>query len=445
MLILALDIGSSSVKAGLLRDGRIVGRPARETFPTRYIRDRAEVDPEAIVRAIVRSIRALGPQTRRIDCIALATMSPSWLAMDRRGRAITPVVTHQDRRSLDVAIEIERRIGKARHLKMVGARPVPGGISSTTCGWFVRHEPQVMRRADLVGHLSTYLHRQLTGARVVDPSHASFMGLYSTLKLGGWNDELCEVVGITRKLLPEVRDADQIGGQLTPDAARRLGLAAGTPMLVGFIDTSAVALLAGARPGQLVNVVGSTDVLALCTDKPRPHERLLTRALGVGGLWLSVGTIAAAGSSLEWARQQLFPDLDDQRFYRMVQQLAATAERARDGVEFEPYLAGDRCSLEQRQGAFRGLTLASTRRQLLAAIIDALARASAVRLDLLRAAGTRLRREILVSGGGSRALSRVMYRDWPGRWRFRRRAQATLLGLGCLACGCPEKTPDPLK
>ncbi|HWP41485.1 MAG TPA: FGGY family carbohydrate kinase, partial [Tepidisphaeraceae bacterium] len=400
MLILALDVGSSSVKAALLRDGRIVGQPVRTTFPTRYSEDRAEVDPEAIVGAVVRSIRALGPQTRRIDCIALATMSPSWVAMDKRGRALTPVVTHQDRRSLDIAIEIERKIGKARHLRMVGARPVPGGISSTTCGWFVRHRPALIRRADLVGHLSTYLHRQFTGARVVDPSHASFMGLYSTLKLGGWNPELCAAVGICMKRLPEIRDADQIGGRLTADAARRLGLADGTPMLVGLIDTSAVALLAGARPGQLVNVVGSTDVLALCTDRPRPHERLLTRALGVGRLWLSVGTIAAAGSSLVWAWQQLFADLDQKRFYRLVQQLAARADQARGSVEFEPYLAGDRCAVQQRRGAFTGLTLASTRRQLLAAIIDALARASARRLELLRATGTRIGREVLVSGGG---------------------------------------------
>ena len=37
----------------------------------------------------------------------------------------------------------------------------------------------------------------------------------------------------------------------------------------------------------MLDVAGSTDVLAVCTDKPRPHERLLTRALGVGRLWMS--------------------------------------------------------------------------------------------------------------------------------------------------------------
>ena len=50
-------------------------------------------------------------------------MAPSWVAMDKRGRAITPIVTHQDRRSVDVAREIEREIGKARHLQLAGVRP----------------------------------------------------------------------------------------------------------------------------------------------------------------------------------------------------------------------------------------------------------------------------------------------------------------------------------
>ena len=52
-------------------------------------------------------------------------------------------------------------------------------------------------------------------------------------------------------------------------------------------------------------------------------------------------------------------------------------------MRFEPYMAGERTSIEQRQGAFTGLTLASTRTQLLSAVIEGLTRASAERLPLL--------------------------------------------------------------
>lgn len=437
MRLLAIDVGSSSVKMGVLREGRLVGGGVRITFATRYHGDRAEVDAREVYAAIAKASRELGSRLRNIDLIALATMSPSWLAMDARGRPLTPIITHQDRRSARIAIEIEQRVGKDRHLKLAGNRPVPGGISSTTCAWFLRNCRSLMRRAELVGHAQTYLHRQFCGVRVADPSNASFMGLYSTTTLGGWNAELCDAVGVSPDLLPEVRDANQVAGTLRPQAARQLGLCAGTPVLVGMVDTGAAMLLAGARIGQMVNVIGSTDVLALCTDHPKPHERLLLRGLGVGKKWVSVGTIAAAGSSLVWARQQLFADFDDRRFFDLVANLSKRRERDAAYIRFLPYLAGDRCSVEQRWGAFEGLSLSTTRRQMLAAIIDALAAASAARIELLRSTGTRLRREVLVSGGGGAELARLLHRDWPGQWHFRTENQATIKGLGVLAEDSP--------
>src|SRR5262245_20436097 len=45
MNVLAIDVGSSSVKMGVLRNNRLVGRPVRHSFPTRYDDTRAEVDP----------------------------------------------------------------------------------------------------------------------------------------------------------------------------------------------------------------------------------------------------------------------------------------------------------------------------------------------------------------------------------------------------------------
>lgn len=432
MPLLGLDIGSSSVKAGILRGDRLVGDAPRVFFPTRHGDGRAEVDPAAILNAVRKAIRKLGPRARRVDAIALAVMAPSWVAMDAGGGPLTPIVTHQDRRSVEVAIELEKRVGKARHLRLAGNRPFPGGISSTTWAWHLKHEPGRLRKADLVGHLSTYLHRQLTGARVTDPSNASFTGLYRTTTLGGWSDELCDAVGASRSQLPDILEGDQVAGRVTAAAARAFGLTDGTPMLAGIMDGSAGVILVGAAVGQLFNVCGSTDVLALCTDKPAPHERLLTRALGVGRKWLSVSTLAAAGSALYWMKQQFFPDLSPAQFRRLMARLATQGAEAAGGVPFAPYLAGDRASVEQRQGSFAGLTLATTREQMLAAVIESLATASADRLSLLKAGSAELLRSVVVSGGTEDRLDRLMHRDWPGAWTFRAVTEATLRGLGKL-------------
>jgi len=428
---LALDIGSSSVIAGILRGKKTVAEAPRVFFKTRHQGGRVEVDADEMLAAVQRAIAGLDGQAKKVDAIALAVMSPAWVAMDRKGRALTPIVTHQDRRSVAVAADIEARVGKERHLAIVGCRPFPGGISSTTWAWYLRHEPHRLRRADLAGHLNTFLHRQMTGARVIDPSNASFTGLYRTLALDGWSPELCAEIGASLSLLPEVLDANCIAGGVTPAAAAALGLLAGTPMMTGLMDGSAGMLTAGANPGQLFNVCGSTDVLALCTETPRPHEKLLTRALGIGRKWLAVSTLAAVASAIYWARDQFFREWPIEQFRAEIFRLGRLGGKAAGGVVFDPYMAGERTSIEQRRGAFTGLTLASTRENMLSAILEGLIKASAERFPMLEATGTPLLPNVVVSGGADR-LDTLMHRDWPGKWKFRSVTDATMRGLGTL-------------
>lgn len=434
--ILGLDIGSSSVIAGILRGAKVITESPRSFFKSRCEGPNVEVDPDELLRALRTAIASHGGQAKKVDAIHLAVMCPAWVALDRNGRALTPIVTHQDRRSVAIAQSLEARFGKDHHLKICGCRPFPGGISSTTWGWFLQHQPQRLRRADLVGHLNTFLHRRLTGARVTDPSNASFTGLYRTLTLDGWSKELCDNLGVNPSLLPYVHDADRIGGHITPEAARAYGLRAGTPMLVGLMDGSAGMLLAGAKVGQLFNVCGSTDVLALCTNHPRPHERLLTRALGVEGKFLQVSTLAAAASAIYWVRDQFYQGMPLEGFRAEFRRLSRVGPSAAGTVRFEPYMAGERTSIEQRQGTFTGLTLASNRTQMLSAVIEGLTRASAERLPLLAQTGTKLLQTVAVSGGSDR-LDQLMHRDWPGRWTYRAVTDATMRGLALL-------TPRPL-
>ncbi|MCC6422224.1 MAG: hypothetical protein IT447_01995 [Phycisphaerales bacterium] len=431
MSLLAIDFGSSSIKAAILRGTNIVGRPAHMAFHTRYEGPRAEVDPDVLLTALKQALHQLGKPVGRVDAIALSTMSPAWIALDRRGRALTPIVTHQDRRSVEIAREMENRFGKRRLLQLSGNRPIPGGISSTTCAWFAHHHPAQLRKASLIGHLNTFLHRQLADSRVIDPANASFTGLYQTIRLGGWSDELCELAGVRREQLPDILDANQVGGTITPAAAQAFGLKAGTPMLVGLVDTSAAMLLIDPKPGKMLNGCGSTDVLALCTDHPRPHEQLLTRALGVGRLWMAVRTIAAAGSSLTWAKSQLYPDFSDRKFFALLSRLIHS--KAGDSqVTFDPYLAGDRNSLEQRQASFTGLTLATTRDQMLLAIARSLAKASADRLLLFEKLYGKLNPHVTLTGGADKALHNILHKNWPKRFQFHRVSEATLRGLGKL-------------
>jgi xylulokinase len=434
MSLLGLDVGSSSVKAGIVRSGRVIGKIARATYPTQFDGTIAQVDPDALSKGVALAIRQLGRAVRSVEAVGLSVMSPAWIAMDKAGRPLTPLVTHQDRRSIAEALELEKRVGARRYLAIAGNLPFPGGISATTAAWFARHHPSVLRRADLIGHLNTFLHRQMTGGRVIDPSNASFTGLYETVAQGGWSGMLCEAAGVAISKLPGIYPANQVAGRVTAAAARRFGLTAGTPVLAGMIDTSAAMLLSGAAVGQLFNMSGSTDVLGVCADRAHPHPKLLTRALGVGRRWMSVGTLAAAGSAIAWAKDQFFREMSVGEYYRLVSQLARQSRRRPpdSGVEFEPYLAGERTSIEQKRASFSGLTLATRREDLLMAVIDALARASGARVALMKRCRIKMLPNVMISGGAAVGLHEVLHRDWPGRWTFRFEDEASLRGLSAV-------------
>jgi sugar (pentulose or hexulose) kinase len=83
MNLLGIDVGSSSVKTALLRDGKVVGKITRAYFRSRHDGVRVEVDPGAILKAVRDSVAALGAPARRADAVTLAVMSPAWVAMDR--------------------------------------------------------------------------------------------------------------------------------------------------------------------------------------------------------------------------------------------------------------------------------------------------------------------------------------------------------------------------
>jgi xylulokinase len=235
--------------------------------------------------------------------------------------------------------------------------------------------------------------------------------------------------------------------------AERLGLPKGTPVLPGIVDTSAAVLATDCHPGRLVHSSGSSDVLALVVDTCKPIENLLWRPLGTGRhgkpRWLAVSTMAAGGSSIKWMRDEFFRDLSHKQFWKLLGKLlermkATEANKTRHGnsaeVGFRPLLAGDRTSLEERQGAFEGLTLATSREDMLAAVVRALAAEGRERLMTLQSVH-KIDAQVFTMGG-EQLLAEYLHRHWPepSRWRFTPLEGEAMPGLSKLAELALQKT-----
>ncbi len=448
---LVLDIGSSSVKAALARSGKL-SHIGHAGFPTRTHGVEVEVDPRKLMAAIHKAVAVLpAADRRRVTSIAFGVMSPVLALMDRKGKLLTPLITHQDRRSVAEAAQLAKDFGLERYRRICGNVPVPGGMSVTTYLHLVQHNRTLQDKVATYGHLSTYLLHHWTGTAAIDPSNASFTGVYrTTAARGGWEPDMLDYAKLKPSQMPAVIDGAAIAAKLSAAGSRHLGIPSGVPVFPGLVDTSAAILLLPQKAGHLTHSMGSTDVLAVLADKPKVGDGHLTRLLGVhtrpgdtGPKWLHVSVMPAAGSSLTWAHQTFFSDKSESAFYahlkKRTAEVAATldAEKtspARPGtVKFEPQLAGSRTAVLQPTAAFTGLTLATTRDDLLRAVIRSLAHALPQRLTALTAAsGSKFHGPALITGGAAQGMSTLISHVWPPGLARHAISDATLQGLAIL-------------
>ena len=373
MKLLSIDIGTSSVKAAILDGAYNIVSSAKADYKIRTSNvDWVELDADEVMASITRAVTSL-PGVRDAELICFDNFSPSLLLMDADGGAIHPVLTHLDRRSKKQTLDILARFGKERFQAITGIQPFTGGASVTSALWLMENRRGVWKRAARLGHINTYVYKQLTGVWATDPVNASQTGMYETIAEGGWSREITGTFGIPAYMLPEVKPAGTTAAGLAGRYAGHWGMAEGTPVALGTNDAAAAQLGAGnRRSGDILNISGSSDMVSILTDNPVVNDRYYTRAFCLPGLWQFYAT-TAGGFAVDWFREQFCRELDARRFYD--DEFEAAAGMSADGelaVKCTPYLAGDRQSLEPKQASFTGLTLGATRRQMLAALLLAM-------------------------------------------------------------------------
>jgi sugar (pentulose or hexulose) kinase len=438
MTILSLDFGTSSVKLALLQEAggcfEILGT-AKETYQIRVLHeDWVELDGEDVYGAMIRGIRNVtGDAGSTVDLITYDVFSPSLLFMDGAGDPLYPILTHLDRRSKEQTTEILDKMGGDRFLEITGIQPFTGGASITSAMWIRKHRNDVFSRAERMGHLNTYIYKKLTNVWASDPVNASQMGLYQTVTGTGWSREIAECFGIPLALLPEIRPAGAAGGSLSTEAGRLCGLKAGIPVALGTNDAATAQIGAGnSTAGAILNISGSSEMISILTDAPRVDKRYYLRCSASAGLWQIYAT-TAGGFALDWFRREFYRDMEERAFFEgELPKIAELCSAKIGGVEFLPYLSGDRQSIVPKKGAFTGLTLETRREDLLAALLrgmhDPIRQVLSICEDFVP-----LEKNIKVTGGMiDRSLLKIKEQIFPG-YRFEAKGECMILGSAILA------------
>ncbi|MDR0877873.1 MAG: hypothetical protein LBN21_07450 [Treponema sp.] len=371
MNILCADFGTSSVKIAIINESKKTLAEAKGEYAYDVInRQNIQIDPEKIYGSFLKALKGKGIQDhlKNIDMFAFCVCSPVFIPMAKDGAALYPAILHLDRRSYVQSKFVLDHVGKKDFMAITGNLPFAGGISCTSMLWYKDNFPELYKKTHKLGHLNTFLIKRLVNKFLIEPSNASFSGLYETLTMKGWSEKIYGALGIDKNLLPDIVPSLSIAGKLTKEAAAATGIKEGIPVAMGTNDTTSAAFGAGAvNIGDILNISGSSEIITVTTDAPVPNEKYYIRTSMEPGKWLYLA-ITVGGFALDWFREQFYSEMEKKAFFNHYLPDFLATHTSTD-VVFKPYLAGDRHSLKKKKGSFNNLTFDSTREDMLLALL----------------------------------------------------------------------------
>ena len=375
MFVLALDVGSSSVRA-FLHDtaGRRVGG-AKLAYGWRITPDGGvETDAPLLLDQVVAALDLTLQQARVGPGLPVAAgVSALWhtvLGVADDGSPVTPVYSWSDMRAAGAARELRRELDEEAVHARTGASLHPGYLPARI-RWIRRTQPDA-GRARWWMSAPEWLEQQLFGSLRISISMASGTGLFDQRRCA-WDQEMLDAAGISADQLAPVVDLDEPRRGLAEPWRSRWPELDRIPWLPAVGDGAAANVGSGCLDRTRVALsLGTSGAVRVLYREPTP---IIPRDLWCYRLdrdrLVTGGAISNGGSVYRWLRHTLrLPDDADALD-------SAVAELPPDGhgLTMLPFWAGER-SPHWPLGAtasIEGLTTDTTAPQIVRASLEAVA------------------------------------------------------------------------
>ena len=381
--IAALDQGTTSSRAILFHEtGEIA---ARAQYPFRQIYPQpgwVEHDPMEIWaserRALAEITSHIDP--RQVAAIGITNQRETTILWDRRtGEPIHNAIVWQCRRTAPFCDELKAR-GLGEIIAEKTGLLIDAYFSASKIRWLLDNVPGARERAErgelCFGTVDSWLIWQLSGGavHVTDYSNASRTMLFNIHTLR-WDEELCEIFGIPRSILPRPVGNSEVYGLVARDLPELEGLA-GIPICGSIGDQPAALFGQGCfHPGEAKNTYGTGCFTLMNVGREAVRSRAgLVTSVGwsIGGetSYALEGSVFNAGSTIQWLRDEL-------KLIDSAPECDRLAESVPDsgGVVIVPAFTGLGAPYWDMyaRGTILGLTRGSTRAHIARAVLDAIA------------------------------------------------------------------------
>ncbi|MFD1020368.1 glycerol kinase GlpK [Thalassobacillus hwangdonensis] len=380
--IMALDQGTTSSRAILFNhDGDIV-ETAQKEFE-QFFQKPGWVEHDAnqiwtsMLACIADVLRKADVEPAQVAGLGITNQRETTVVWDRHtGKPVYKAIVWQSRQTQDICNELREKGYNDTFRDKTGLLLDPY-FSGTKVKWILDNVEGARDKADngdlMFGTIDTWLVYKLSGgnAHVTDYSNASRTLMYNIYDLK-WDDELLEILGVPKSMLPEVKPSSEVYAN-TVDYHFF-----GKEVPIAGIAGDQQAALFGQtcfEKGMAKNTYGTGGFMLLNTGEeavPSENGLLTTLAWGVDGKveYALEGSIFVAGSAIQWLRDglEMIRDSAESEVY------AKTVDST-DGVYVVPAFVGLGTPYwdSDARGAVFGLTRGTTKAHFIRATLESLA------------------------------------------------------------------------
>jgi glycerol kinase len=407
-LILAIDEGTTGTTCLVFdEEAELVGRAYRE-FGQHFPRpgwvehDAAEI--WEVTQAVAgEALDDAGVAPGELRGVGITNQRETVCVWDPdTGEPLHRALVWQDRRTAARCDELR----KAGHEPLVRTRTglvLDPYFSGTKIEWLLGNVDGLRERAEsgraVFGTIDSWLVYNLCGEHVTDPSNASRTLLYD-INEGRWDDDLCALLGVPARALPEVRPSIGEFGTTRPEALH------GHSVPVAGIAGDQQAALYGQAcldPGMGKNTYGTGSFVLLNSGvgPPTAFPGLLTTvawSIGQRTVYALEAAIFVTGAGVQWLRDGL----------GIIEAAAETQGLAEsldsnDGVYFVPALTGLGSPHwdPYARGTIVGLTRGAGRAHLARATLEAIAYQTVDAVQAMEQASGQALTELKADGGAT--------------------------------------------
>ena len=404
-LYIGIDLGTSAAKLLLMDELGSIKNVVTKEYPLEFPKPGwSQQDPESWRRAVLEGIPELlrGFDGKAVAGIGCGGQMHGLVILDSEDRVIRPAILWNDGRTAKQVDYLNNEIGK-QTLSGLTANIAFAGFTAPKVLWVREQEPENFARIAKIMLPKDYVNYVLTGVHACDYSDASGM-LLLDVEHKCWSSRMLELCGVTEAQMPKLFESYQCIGAVKPELAKQLGLAEGVKVAAGAGDNAAAAVGTGVVGQGGCNIsLGTSGTVFISSDTFGVDGTNALHAFAhADGGWHLMGCMLSAASCNKWLLEDILGTSD-----HAAEQAAIKEERLGENhTYFLPYLMGERSPINDTdaRGTFIGMTMDTTRADLVQAVLEGVAFAIRDSVEVARALGIEIPSSKICGGGARSAL-----------------------------------------